>query len=216
MAVAPVVEYYRLVDDGTGMGVLDYLKDSNNNVVPASFLDFGTVDAGSDTYEASVSNITDQNSACQVYAIYNNNSNSSGYVSGGVSDMQNTMLSVVSNETGQQGSSIGDVFERKWIQVVLNDHDESLDKVALGQYSSAVAAEIPGIVADAQETKLQLTALGLNEATQSGTIKGAANTGTITAADAENFARIKVWLKIEANAPAGPHLFRLRTTYSYT
>ena len=209
MAEQPIVEYYRLVDDGTGMDKLDFLKNSKNEIVPANFLDFGIVDAGSNTYKENVSEITSDNAACQVYAIFNNK--------GGQSDkanMQNAWLSVVSNEQGQQGSSQGDVFERKWIQVVLNDHDEATDAKSLGKYSAKAAQDIPGVTADTEETKLQLTALGLDESTQGGTIKGAQNGGALT--DTQNYARVKVWLKIENNAPAGPHLFRLRTTYSYT
>jgi hypothetical protein len=210
MAVeAPNVEYYRLVDDGTGMDQLDFLKDGNNAVVAANFLDFGIVDAGNNTYKQNVSDITADNSACQVYAIFNNKGGQTDRA-----DMQNAWLSVVSNEEGQQGSSQGDVFERKWIQVVLNDHDEATNAKSLGKYSAKVAQEIPGVTADTEETKLQLTALGIDESTQAGTIKGAQNGGALT--DTQNYARVKVWLKIEADAPAGPHLFRLRTTYSYT
>lgn len=205
-AVAPVVEYFRLVDDGTTTDTFTFETGT-----PATLLDFGTVDAGSNTLKSNVSEITASEAGCQVYAIYNNRFGSTGYESAGTSDMQNATLSVVNNETGQQGNSNGVVYENKWINVVLNDHDENTENVALGRSAQDVTDGIA-------EGKLQLTAVGLDDTdpNEVGTIKGTANGGTLTGTDATNYARIKVWLDILANAPAGPHNFRLRTTYSYT
>jgi hypothetical protein len=115
--------------------------------------------------------------------------------------MQNTDLSVVSNEPDEQGNSGGNVFNYHWINVLLNDGVYGDDEVALGKDDDDPT----------KENKLRLTALGLNT---EGVISGAANGGTLS--DTENFARIKVWVDIQNDAPAGPHLFRLRTTYSYT
>ena len=201
-AVAPVVEYFRLVDDGTSTDTFTF--ETGN---AATLLDFGTVDAGSNTLKSNVSEITAAEKGCQVYAIYNNKGGSTD-----TSDMQNAVLSVVNNEAGQQGNSNGVVYENKWINVVLNDHDENTESVALGRSAQDVTDDV-------EEGKLQLTAVGLNDTdpTEAGTIKGTANGGTLTGTnDIKNYARIKVWLDILANAPAGPHNFRLRTTYSYT
>ena len=101
--------------------------------------------------------------------------------------------------------------QNKWINVVLNDHDENTESVALGRSAQDVTNGDP-------EGKLQLTAVGLEaDPNEVGIIKGAANGGTLTGTDdIKNYARIKVWLDILAGAPAGPHNFRLRTTYSYT
>ena len=44
--IAPTVEYYRLVDDGTGAGT--YKFDTG---APATLLDFGTIDAGTNSNE---------------------------------------------------------------------------------------------------------------------------------------------------------------------
>jgi hypothetical protein len=129
--------------------------------------------------------------------------------------MQDTYLSIVSNETGQQGNSAGDVYEYRWVNVLLNNANYGTDQVALGKYTADTSPENK---ADANEYKLQLTAMGL-DATNSaevGIIKGKANGGSLTGEDAKNFAQIKTWVDIKPNAPAGPHLFRLRTTYSYT
>lgn len=202
MAVQPIVEYYRLVDDGTGAA---YNFENPSNPTAATLLDFGTVDAGQDTYEQNIANITATNNGCQVYAIYNNR----GDGTNATSTMQNTILSVVNNEAGHQGNSDGDVYTGKWINVVLNDHSEITETVQLGK------GETNG-TPDATETKLQLTALGINEQTNAGEISGAANGGTLTGEDTKNFARIKIWVHPELNAVAGPHKFRLRTTYSYT
>ena len=205
-AIAPVVEYFRLVDDGT---TTDTFTFETGNA--ATMLDFGTVDAGSNTLKSNVSDITAAEKGCQVYAIYNNRFGSPNYESAGTSDMQNATLSVVNNEANQQGNSNGVVYENKWINVVLNDHDENTESVALGRSAQDVTNGDP-------EGKLQLTAVGLeSDPNEAGTIKGAANGGTLTGdPDIKNYARIKVWLDILANAPAGPHNFRLRTTYSYT
>ena len=202
MAVQPIVEYYRLVDDGTG-AAYNFVNPSSPTA--ATLLDFGTVDAGQDTYEQNIANITTANNGCQVYAIYNNR----GDGTNATSTMQNTILSVVNNEDGHQGNSDGDVYTGKWINVVLNDHSEVTETVQLGK------GETDG-VPDKTETKLQLTALGINEQTNAGEISGAANGGTLTGEDTKNFARIKIWVHPELNAVAGPHKFRLRTTYSYT
>ena len=200
-AVAPVVEYFRLVDDGT---TTDTFTFETGNA--ATLLDFGTVDAGTNTLKSNVSEITAAEKGCQVYAIYNNKGGSTA-----TSDMQNATLSVVNNETGQQGNSNGVVYENKWINVVLNDHDENTESVALGRSAQDVTDGVA-------EGKLQLTAVGLEADPSSvGIIKGAANGGTLTGTDdIKNYARIKVWLDILGSAPAGPHNFRLRTTYSYT
>ena len=132
-AVAPVVEYFRLVDDGTTTDTFTFETGT-----AATLLDFGTVDAGSNTLKSNVSEITASEAGCQVYAIYNNRFGSSGYESAGTSDMQNATLSVVNNETGQQGNSNGVVYENKWINVVLNDHDENTENVALGRSAQDV------------------------------------------------------------------------------
>ena len=217
MATAPIVEYYRLVDDGTNSNSFQYVNPAAP--APETLLDFGTVDAGTNTYQTAYdgdnSILTDTNKAVQVYAIYNNNSNSTSYNSSGVSDMQDTYLSIVSNETGQQGNSAGDVYEHRWVNVLLNNGTYGTDDVALGKYTVDTS---PTAVADTTETKLQLTAMGLDAtvSTNVGVIKGKANGGSLTGTDTENFAQIKTWVDIKPNAPAGPHLFRLRTTYSYT
>lgn len=216
MATAPIVEYYRLVDDGTNSGSFQYANPAAP--APETLLDFGTVDAGTNTYQTAYNGdnslLTSSNNAVQVYAIYNNNSNSTNYNSSGVSDMQDTYLSIVSNEAGQQGNSAGDVYEYRWVNALLNN-DAYGDEAKLGKYTAATS---PIGTADTAETKLQLTAMGL-DATNSaevGIIKGKANGGSLTGEDAKNFAQIKTWVDIAPNAPAGPHLFRLRTTYSYT
>jgi hypothetical protein len=193
MAVAPIVEYYRL-EGSTGQY---QFVDANN---PSTQLDFGTVDAGTSTHEGTITNITSSLAGCQVFAIFNNK----GAAGGAVSDMQNAVLSVVDDT----GSSAGKVYEGRWINVVLNDGDEN-NPVKLGKYKAT--ADHP---ADTEEFKLDLTAIELDPENDKGTIKGTANGGTL--ADTDNYAQIKVWVDIQANADAGPHLFRLRTTYSYT
>jgi len=193
MAVAPIVEYYRL--EGT-TGSYQFV-DANN---PSTQLDFGTVDAGTSTHEGTITNITSSLAGCQVFAIFNNKSATGGPVS----DMQNAVLSVVDDT----GSSAGTVYEGRWINVVLNDGDEN-DPVKLGKYKATT--DHP---ADTEETKLDLTAAGLDAVNDKGTIKGTTNGGTL--ADTTNYAIIKTWVHPEANADAGSHNFRLRTTYSYT
>ena len=198
MAVQPIVEYYRLVNNGTGEA---YNFENPSSPTAATLLDFGTIDDGGDAYKANITDITADNNGCQVYAIYNNR----GDGTNSTSTMQNTLLSVVNNEDGHQGNSDGYVYTGKWINVVLNDHDEISDVVKLGKGET-----------DDSEAKLQLTALGINEHTNAGEISGAANGGTLAGEDTKNFARIKIWAHPELNAVAGPHKFRLRTTYSYT
>lgn len=189
--VAPKVEYYRLVDDGTGAG--KYKFDTGS---PATLLDFGTVDAGTSTYEATQSKILNTLKGCQVYAIFNSKG-----ASAAASDMQNTTLSVVSNETGHEGNKADTVYEKSWVNVLINNETFG-DSVALGNVTGS-------------EITKTLTALGEDSSTNSGIIKGTANDGTLTNAT-HNYAICKVWVNIEPNAPAGPHNFRLRTTYSYT
>lgn len=187
MATAPIVEYYRL--EGT-TGSYQFV----DGTTPSTQLDFGTVDAGTSTHEGTITNITSSLAGCQVFAIFNNK----GATGVDVSDMQNAVLSVVDDT----GSSAGTVYEGRWINVVLNDGDEN-DPVKLGKHTT-----------DAEETKLDLTAAGLDAVNDKGTIEGGTNGGTL--ADTNNYAIIKTWVYPEANAAAGSHNFRLRTTYSYT
>ena len=196
MAVAPIVEYYRL-EGSTGQY---QFVDANN---ASTQLDFGTVDAGTSTYEGTMTNITSDLAGCQVFAIFNNK----GAAGGAVSNMQNAVLSVVDDT----GSSAGTVFEGRWINVVLNQNNED-DPVKLGKYTAKTS---PEQVADADETKLDLTAIELDPVNDKGTIEGGTNDGTLLGAK-RNYAIIKTWVQVQANADAGSHNFRLRTTYSYT
>ena len=196
MATAPIVEYYRL--EGT-TGSYQFV-DANN---PSTQLDFGTVDAGTSTHEGTITNITSSLAGCQVFAIFNNK----GAAGGAVSNMQNAVLSVVDDT----GSSAGAVYEGRWINVVLNDGDEN-DPVKLGKYTAKTSEDG---TPDTEETKLDLTAIELDAVNDKGTIEGGTNDGTLAAAK-KNYAIIKTWVKPEANAEAGSHNFRLRTTYSYT
>ena len=190
--IAPTVEYYRLVDDGTGAG--KYKFDTGT---PATLLDFGTIDAGTSTYEATQSNITNTLKGCQVYAIFNSKG-----ASNDASDMQNTTLSVVSNETGHEGNKVDTVYDKSWVNVLMNNESFGSDAVALGNVTGSEITKV-------------LTAVGEDSSTNPGLIKGTKNDGTLTNATS-NYVICKLWVNIEPNAPAGPHKFRLRITYSYT
>lgn len=192
--VAPIVEYWRLVDDGTGTGAYTFA-----DTTAATLLDFGTVDAGTNTYEGTAANITKDLASCQVYAIFN----AKGATTAS-SDMQNTVLSVVSNESGHEGSKQDVVYEKSWVNVLMNKEDVDSSAVALGNVTGT-------------EVTKKLTAIGLDASVtgNEGTIKGTANDGTLANAG-ENYCIIKTWVDLPPNAAAGPHHFRLRTTYSYT
>lgn len=192
--VAPIVEYWRLVDDGTGTGAYTFADTK-----AATLLDFGTVDAGTNTYEGTAANITNSLASCQVYAIFN----AKGAATAS-SDMQNTVLSVVSNEAGHEGSKQDIVYEKSWVNVLMNKEDVASSAVALGNVTGT-------------EVTKKLTAIGLDPTVtgNEGTIKGTANDGTLANAG-DNYCIIKTWVDLPPNAAAGPHYFRLRTTYSYT
>ena len=215
MAVAPKVNYYRLAyNDSLPTPALDFYDEDNDVFakVPATFLDFGIVDAGDDAYE--VNNINDDESklvktlkSVRAYAIYNNNADSSN----DVSDMQNTKLSVVCNEAGKEGNTEGTVYYSRWIQVLVNNEQHSDGWTSLGKYPGATTptgynaneclpnfaklaanlnSETDGVpvsgTADTLETKKELTALA--SGTDPGTIKGTKNNGTLN--DTDNFAKI--------------------------
>ena len=190
--IAPTVEYYRLVDDGTGAGT--YKFDTG---APATLLDFGTIDAGTNTYEATQANITNKLKSCQVYAIFNSKG-----ASADASDMQNTTLSVVSNEAGHEGNKVDTVYEKSWINVLMNNESFGSDAVALGNVTGSEVTKV-------------LTAIGEDSSTNPGLIKGTRHDGTLANAT-HNYVICKLWANLEPNAAAGPHKFRLRTTYSYT
>ena len=196
--VAPKVEYYRLVDDGTSTGTFKFLDAST----PATLLDFGTVDAGSSsnanktTVDAATSN--NDPGGYQAYAIFNAKGESTDH-----SDMQNAELGVVSNEAGHEGNQDGDVYTNHWVHVLLNTNPAS----------KAVALDL---ASDGETVvKQPLTAIGVDASESAGVIKGTKNDGTLSGAQS-NYARITTWVELQANAPAGPHYFRLRTTYQYT
>ena len=240
MAVAPVVNYYRLVYDETATGS-DQFKFAEATDTPATLLDFGIVDAGDDNWNPDKTKYTADYKPVQVYAIYNNRGAGTG---ADVSDMQNTKLSVVSNESGKEGNTEGTVYYSRWIQILLNGEDHDSDGwTSLGKYDPTTATAagykanqcLPNFnelgnnsnsatdaiptegTADSAETKKELTAFGFSGVTgKAGIISGASNGGTLTGTDQENFARITVWPITAPNAPAGAHKFRLRTTYSYT
>lgn len=198
--VAPVVEYYRLVDDGTSTSTYA-LYDAGSGVAPATLLDFGTVDAGTDYYEGTTANITASLDSCQVYAIFNAKGATSSTES---SHMQNTVLSVVSNEAGHEGAKMDAVYDNAWIHCIINAETQA-DEIALGKDGTG------------EKTKT-LTAAGLDQdpaKSDYGIIQGSANDGTL-ANSSKNYAIVKLWVSTKANAAAGPHYFRLRTTYSYT
>lgn len=194
--VAPKVEYYRLVDDGTNSGTYKFVDDKN----AATLLDFGTVDAGSDSHldktivDAAAANADP--AGYQAFAIFNAKGESTDH-----SDMQNSVVGVVNNEVGHEGNKDGVVYEQHWIHVLMN---AETDDVSLG-FDKETSSEV---------TKT-LTAIGLDPAEAAGTIKGSKNDGTLLNAQ-NNYARILTWVSLPQNAAAGPHYFRLRTTYSYT
>ena len=172
----------------------DVLNDGSptGDVKEITLWDAGIVDAGT-------------TSADKIIYIWNNKDNASE----DHSDMQNVKLGVVSNEVGSVGNKDGWVYDNNVIKVTLNAHDPSTESVHLGKDSSSSGAEFV----------LPLTAKGLNESDkdEQNRIRGTKGTTNLTDG-VNNYAKVTacVDLSAHANAAAGQHKFRLRTTYSYT
>ena len=176
---APIVTYYE--DDST----------------QATKLDFGTVDAGTDT-----------KTALKRLYIWNNKAGGSA-----VSNMQSAKLSIVD----KSGNKAGTVYQHGWVYAKTNDtgdSDVTTNATHLGKVDASV---IPGNTiytsADATEQTIDLSAA--NGTSGTGIIEGGTNGGA-SATDTANYCKVAFYVNIEANAPAGQHEFKLRTSYSYT
>ena len=172
----------------------DVLNDGSptGDVKEITLWDAGIVDAGT-------------TSADKIIYIWNNKDNASD----DHSDMQNVKLGVVSNEVGSVGNKGGWVYDNNVIKVTLNSHNPATDCVHLGRDTSSTGAEFV----------LPLTAKGLNESNKDEVNRIRGTKGTTNLADGvNNYAKVTacVDLSAHANAAAGQHKFRLRTTYSYT
>ena len=224
MAVAPVVNYYRLKWDSTvgSAGGFAFVDPDT----PSTSLDFGIVDAGDMTYQddADIAAASlNEASGCQVFAIFNNKgANTEGSE---VSDMQNTYLSVV-DQNGGSGTAENPFYigNQKWIQVLMNNEKQSDGWFSLGVYSGGDIQEDVRVngnytVGEAETGtnagKKELHAVGYDTPDKAGIISGGLNDGTLNSAT-NNYAQIKLFVGIPQNAPAGAHNFRIRTTYSYT
>ena len=117
-----------------------------------------------------------------------------------VSHMKNVRITTVNSAGGETG----DVVTGKWVHVVVNGEDDSAD----GHSGKAIGG-------NSLANQAQVWAEGVDKAVDGYIIKGDANDG-VKAHSTVNYASIKAWVCVPANANEGEKPFIVRVPYSYT
>ena len=128
------------------------------------------------------------------FTIWNNKGNSEP-----VSHMKNVRITTVNAD----GTEKGDVVTGKWVHVIVNDSDDSADGKGTPIGGNSVT------------NQAKVWAEGVDKDADGYIIKGDANDG-VKGHSTVNYASVKAWVCVPANANEGEKPFIVRVPYSYT